>query len=51
MWDWAIWAALILVVVTGMAALALLAQRSLEAWRAFRDTGGEILRRLDEFTA
>ena len=51
MWDWAIWAASIVVVVTGIAALALLVRRSLEAWRAFRDTGGEVLRRLDDFTA
>jgi hypothetical protein len=51
MWDWAIWAALILVVVTGIAALTLLVRRSLTAWRAFKDVGGEILRRLDDFTA
>ena len=51
MWDWAIWTALIIVVVTGIAALTLLVRRSLKAWRAFKDTGGEILRRLDDFTA
>jgi hypothetical protein len=51
MWDWAIWAALILVVVTGIAALTLLVQRSLAAWRAFRDVGGEIVRRLDDFSS
>jgi predicted nuclease with TOPRIM domain len=51
MWDWAIWAALIVVVVTGISALALLVRRSLKAWRAFKDIGGQILRRLDEFTA
>jgi len=51
MWDWAIWAALILVVAAGIASLTLLVQRSLQAWRACRDTGGEMLRRLDDFTA
>ena len=51
MWDWAIWTALIIVVVTGIAALTLLVRRSLKAWRAFKDVGGEILRRLDDFTA
>src|SRR5262245_13196073 len=51
MWDWAIWAALILVAVAGTASLTLLVQRSLNAWRAFRDVGGETLRRLDDFTA
>ena len=50
-WDWAIWAALIIVVVTGISALTLLVRRSLTAWRAFKDIGGQILRRLDEFTA
>ena len=51
MWDWAIWTALIIVVAAGISALTLLVQRSLTAWRAFKDVGGEILRRLDEFTA
>jgi hypothetical protein len=51
MWDWAIWAALILVTVAGVAALTLLVRRSLEAWRAFKDTGATLLRRLDDFTA
>ena len=51
MWDWAIWAALIVVAVAGSAALILLVQRSLQVWRAFKDTGGEVLRRLDDFTA
>ena len=51
MWAWAIWAALILVAVAGIAALTLLVQRSLKAWRAFNDIGGEILRGLDDFTA
>jgi hypothetical protein len=51
MWDWAIWTALILVVVAGIAAFTLLVRRSLTAWRAIKDTGGEILRGLDDFTA
>jgi predicted nuclease with TOPRIM domain len=51
MWDWAIWAALILVTVAVIAAFTLLVLRSLKAWRAVRDTGGEILRGLDDFTA
>jgi len=51
MWDWAIWAALILAAVAGIAALTLLVRRSLAAWRAIKDTGGEILRGLDDFTA
>ena len=51
MWEWAIWAALILVAGAGTAALALLVQRSLKAWRALRDTGGAILSGLDDFTA
>ncbi len=51
MWDWAILAALILVVVAGVAALTLLVQRSLRTWRALKDIGGEILRGLDDFTA
>ena len=51
MWDWAIWAALILVAVAGIAALVVFVRRSLKAWRAFKDVGGEILHRLDDFTA
>ncbi|HEU5243605.1 MAG TPA: hypothetical protein VFU33_04320 [Gaiellaceae bacterium] len=51
MWDWAIWAALILVVAAGTASLTLLARRSLTAWRAFKDVGPEILHGLDGFTA
>jgi hypothetical protein len=51
MWDWAIWAALILVAVAGIASLTLLVQQSLKAWRALRDVGGEIVHGLDGFTA
>jgi hypothetical protein len=49
MWDWAIWAALVLGTVAGIAALALLVVRSLEAWRAFRQTRGAVVGGLDEF--
>jgi len=51
MWDWAIWAALILVVAAGIASLTLLVRHSLNAWRAVRDVGGEIVDGLDDFTA
>jgi hypothetical protein len=51
MWDWAIWAALVLGTLTGIAALGLLALRALDAWRAFRDTRGAVLGGLDDFTA
>ena len=51
MWDWAIWVALIIVVVTGIGAFTLLVQQSLKAWRAFKDVGREVIHRLDDFTA
>ena len=51
MWDWAIWAALVLGTVVGIAALALLVVRSLEAWRAFKQTRGAVLGGLDAFAA
>jgi hypothetical protein len=51
MWDWAIWAALILGAVAGIAALVLLVVRSLDAWRAFRDTRRAVLGRLEHFAA
>ena len=50
MWDWAIWAALIVVVLAGIAALALFFVRAREAWRNARDTAPDVLRRLDEFS-
>ena len=50
MWDWAIWGALIVVVVAGTAALVLFALRVQQAWRAARDTPRDVLRRLDEFS-
>jgi hypothetical protein len=49
MWDWAIWAALIVVVCVGIAAFVLLAVRALRAWRDVNDTRRVVLRRLDDF--
>jgi hypothetical protein len=51
MWDWAVWAALILAGLAGIAALVLLAMRALRAWRAFRATRAAILGGLDDFAA
>jgi hypothetical protein len=50
-WDWAIWAAFVLGTAAGIAALVLFVLRSLEAWRAFRETRRAILGGLDEFAA
>jgi hypothetical protein len=49
-WDWAIWAALVVAVLAGIAAFVLLVVRSLRAWRDVNDTRREILRRLDDFS-
>ena len=51
MWDWVIWAALVLGTVTGIAAFTLLVMRSLEARRAFKQTRGAVVGGLDEFAA
>jgi predicted nuclease with TOPRIM domain len=51
MWDWAIWAALIVGTLAGIAAFTLLAVRSLNAWRAFKETSRGVVGRLDEFAA
>ncbi|HEX4324964.1 MAG TPA: hypothetical protein VHZ77_10085 [Gaiellaceae bacterium] len=50
MWDWAIWAALILVALAGFAALALLAVRLRDVWRSFDETRRTMIRGLDELT-
>ena len=50
MWDWAIWSALIVVALTGTAALVLFAVRVRQAWRDVRDTPRDVLGRLDEFS-
>ena len=51
MWDWAIWAALIIVGLTGVAALALLFVRTRDAWRSFDETRRTMVRGLDELAA
>ena len=48
MWDWAIWAALIVAACAGIAACLLLAVRALRAWRDLDDTRRNVLRRLDD---
>ena len=48
MWDWAIWAALIVAALAGIAAFALLAARARSAWRDVKDARREAVRRLDE---
>jgi hypothetical protein len=50
MWDWAIWAALVVSALAGLAAFALLVVRVLRAWRDLQGTGREVLRRLDDFS-
>ena len=47
MWDWAIWATLILIAVAGMAALALLVLRVRDAWRSFDETRRTMIRGID----
>jgi len=51
MWDWAIWAAFVLGTVAGIAALTLLVVRSVETWRAFKQTRGAVVGGLDAFAA
>jgi hypothetical protein len=51
MWDWAIWAALIVGALAGIGAFALLAVRSVRVWRAFKETSRIVVGRLDEFAA
>src|SRR5207253_2389739 len=48
MWDWAIWGALILAGLAGIAALALVFARARQAWRDVRDTRRDVVRRLDD---
>ena len=47
MWDWAIWTALILVAVAGIAALVLLALRLRDMWHSFEETRKTMIRGLD----
>ena len=51
MWDWAVWTALIVAVLAGSAAFALLISRSLKALRAFQDTRRTVVGGLDAFAA
>ncbi|HEY3577746.1 MAG TPA: hypothetical protein VGK68_07100 [Gaiellaceae bacterium] len=51
MWDWAIWAALIVVGLAGIAAFVLLVVRALEAWRAVQETRRAVVGGLDGFAA
>jgi hypothetical protein len=51
MWDWAVWTALILAFLAGIAALALVVVRVLQAWRDLKRTRRRSVRRLDEFAA
>ena len=51
MWDWAIWAALILGAAAGIAATVLVVKRALATWRHADETRREAVRRLDEFAA
>ena len=51
MWDWAIWTALIVTFLAGIAALVLLVVRVLQAWRDLKRTRRRSVRRLDNFAA
>ena len=51
MWDWAVWTALIVGGSAAIAALALLAVRARQAWRALRDTRRGVVARLDDLAA
>jgi site-specific recombinase len=51
MWDWAVWGALIVAFVAGIAALALLVVRILQAWRDLKRTRRRSVRRLEQFAA
>jgi hypothetical protein len=50
MWDWAVWGALIVTFLAGVAALALVVVRSRRAWHEVRYTGRDTVRRLDDLT-
>ena len=51
MWDWAIWAALVLGGAAGIAATVLVVRRALATWRRADETRREAVRRLDQFAA
>jgi len=47
MWDWLVYAALILGVLAALAALVLLAVRVLQAWRSFKRLRRHVFKALD----
>ena len=49
--EWAIWGALILTSLAGIAALALLVKRALAAWQDVKDARRDVVRRLDDLAA
>jgi hypothetical protein len=49
MWDWAIWAALVLGGAAGIAATVQVVRRTLATWRHADETRREAVRRLDQF--
>jgi hypothetical protein len=51
MWDWAIWGALILVILVGIATVALLGVRALAAWRNFKGARRDVVGSLDDLAA
>jgi hypothetical protein len=51
MWDWAVWGALIVAGLAGIAALALLVVRALAAWRDFKNTRRHVVGGLEEVAA
>jgi uncharacterized membrane-anchored protein YhcB (DUF1043 family) len=51
MWDWAIWAALIVGVIAGILATVRLVRRVRETLRDAEYTRRDTVRRIDEFTA
>ena len=51
MWDWAVWTALIVALLAGIAALALLVSRSLKVLRAFQEMRRSVVGGLDNFAA
>ena len=51
MWNWAIWGALILAALAGVGALALLAARSVKAWRDLQEARRDVVHGLGELQA
>jgi hypothetical protein len=51
MWDWAIWGALVLAFLAGVAALVLVVLRAREAWLEFRGAGRTLAGRVEALAA